>query len=582
MLSFAVRYDRGPKPSARGNHRAGLQGAPAGAGPLLELQRLAGNRAVADLVAQHPTRRPLAVAPCTIVAQRCGCDVHEGCACARDGTDDEVQRAAESTSSAGSPVGDAPPGTGDPPECPGLPDPHGEWMTEPWLCEMRAEPLYSNRRLLAPGARGRSVELLHRVLQDWICQKTADGDPPAHALADWRSGVHTQATSDVVRDFQDDVRATMREGIVGPETLSLLDGHVGGPDSARLPAECRPEPKDVPGDPCPPREPGEDTSSASDRLTIDKSTPRPAGPGAETQTLSLRGFTVDDASIDKGPSSTLDDLADMLDPGSSKPRTPGGGQVECWEVESATVFGFADCNEEPSVGRARAEAVATAVATRVPDAGPIVDQAPDSPAGNATADERRVNRSAVIVVERRRASALDLTGGGLDDLLREFTRHRADLEGRYGERIIGLASALADGANDEYIDEAGAEEIAKQKPGDDCIDFETYPWRSARDDVGRIITGSFDAAEFCADGTPPPVDELMTALQAIQVNMADGIGKLRYEAARWAIASASFGCPCYALQWLWRRTLDPDDLYSAIPDHEKFQGDPTSEDCSSP
>jgi hypothetical protein len=574
MLSLAVRTLPATLPSAdRRDIRPHAVPASTSVATLLSLQSIAGNEAVVDLL----TRSPALSAERPIAVQRCGGEVHEGCACAGEDGEAQVQREAEA-SSPSTAAGEA----DSTPDCPGIPDPHGEWMTEPWLCEMRQEPLYSNRRLLAPGARGRSVELLHRVLQDWICLKTADGDPPSHTLPDWRSDRHTEATSSVVRDFQADVRATMREGIVGPETLSLLDGHVGGPDRSRLPSECRPEPTIVPGGTCPPREAGEESASASDRLILRQGTPRSTGRDSERQILSISGFTVDDASVDKGPESALDDLADSLDRASPKPRKPGGGRVECWDVESATVFGFADCAEEPSLGRARADAVVEAVEARTVGADLAIDEAPSRPAGDATAVERGRNRSVLVVVERRLADVAELSGSALDDLLAEFTRRRTELESRYGERIIGLAAQLANGANDEYIDLSGAKEISDQPFPGDCIDSDTYPWRSARKDLGRMISASVDADEFCTDGIPPSVEHMMDALESLQKDMASGISKLRLEAARGSISSKAFGCPCMALKELWRRSLDSRELYHAMAGHHNFEGDPTKEDCTNP
>ena len=113
-------------------------------------------------------------------------------------------------------------------ECPSLPNPSGEWATEPWLCEMRQETPGSNRRLLAVGARGRSVELLHQVLQNWIC----DGHTTKR-LSNSHSRVYDGSTREVVREYQR-WAGVAADGIVGPITLwhaerRALDSHVGGP-----------------------------------------------------------------------------------------------------------------------------------------------------------------------------------------------------------------------------------------------------------------------------------------------------------------------------------------------------------------
>lgn len=130
--------------------------------------------------------------------------------------------------------------------CPPLPDPDGDWAQERWLCEMRQEPLGSNKRLLAPGASGRSVELVHQVLQHWLCSMSKT-EPPKHTLPDHTSSVFTEQSSAVVLDFQRFSHALMKEGVVGPETISLLDGYVGGPDVP--PVDCgipKPEPEPKP------------------------------------------------------------------------------------------------------------------------------------------------------------------------------------------------------------------------------------------------------------------------------------------------------------------------------------------------
>ena len=78
-------------------------------------------------------------------------------------------------------------------ECPSLPDPVGEWAQEQWLCEMRREPVGSNRRLLAIGAEGLSVKLLHQVLQNWICNPAAERFA-RHRLLNPSSDFYSEAT----------------------------------------------------------------------------------------------------------------------------------------------------------------------------------------------------------------------------------------------------------------------------------------------------------------------------------------------------------------------------------------------------
>lgn len=222
---------------------------------LIALQRTAGNRAVTRLMTlARETQRPrvaMASERSPLGIQRCLAEGHYGCACAAN------RLSASQAGMRGAPT-DLPilqrnPVSSEKPERPTLPDPHGTWMTEPWLCEMRQEPWGSNARLLAPGARGPSVVLLHRVLQNWLGWKWETGAPAAHTLPDWKADEFTADTRAVVRDFQKHLGMVMKDGYVGPETLDHLDGFVNGPDEERSPkiGECRKPKTDDPEEPGP-------------------------------------------------------------------------------------------------------------------------------------------------------------------------------------------------------------------------------------------------------------------------------------------------------------------------------------------
>lgn len=128
-------------------------------------------------------------------------------------------------------------------ECPILPSPNGDWAMETWLCEMRQELPGSNERLLAFGAKGRSVELLHQVLQHWSCGPSSQ-DYVKHKLADPNSDFFDGTTFNVVEDFQRWAKKERNgespiDGIVGPLTIKSLDAYVGGPTQSFI---CRPDP----------------------------------------------------------------------------------------------------------------------------------------------------------------------------------------------------------------------------------------------------------------------------------------------------------------------------------------------------
>ena len=194
------------QPSAALQPAAGA--APGSAAWLLRLQRTAGNRAVGALIAPRQSR----------VLARCG---RGGCccggACRGGGLEDEKhdERAGRvgplqlqrSVPTAG-------------PACPGVP--YGgrrTRRTESWLCAMRAAAIGDNTYTLATkgqrgakgDAQGRSVELVHEVLANWLCEH-----PDVAARVSTPTGDrYTAASADVVREFQADAGVTA-DGIVGP------------------------------------------------------------------------------------------------------------------------------------------------------------------------------------------------------------------------------------------------------------------------------------------------------------------------------------------------------------------------------
>ena len=230
-------------PQRRAAARPAQRGAiPARAG-IDRLQRALGNRGMYHLLRSGAIQAKLTIGPADDEyereADRVADDVmrmpETPSGLTAQGTEEELQRAS---------VTQAPSGGGAEGMCPPLPDPDGDWAKEKWLCEMRLEAWGSNARLLAPGAKGRSVELLHQVMHHWLCW-ISPTKIPEHTLPAPESNLYTEATGLVVKDFQKFSHAVMQDGIVGPETISLLDGYVGGPDIP--PADCGiPEPKPEP------------------------------------------------------------------------------------------------------------------------------------------------------------------------------------------------------------------------------------------------------------------------------------------------------------------------------------------------
>ncbi|NJK32630.1 MAG: hypothetical protein HC927_09590 [Deltaproteobacteria bacterium] len=116
---------------------------------------------------------------------------------------------------------------------PWLPDPEGEWRCDGWLQKIRKER--RNPFILAKGAKGRSVKLVHRVLRHWMCEVGRDLDlelklPP-------RGDVYNEDSMAAVKIFQKWSHehglweGLHRDGMVGHETLQVLDGYVDGPKS---------------------------------------------------------------------------------------------------------------------------------------------------------------------------------------------------------------------------------------------------------------------------------------------------------------------------------------------------------------
>lgn len=141
-------------------------------------------------------------------------------------------------------------------KCPPTPEPLGEWNTNEWLCRIRNDPFLANNYLLAPGAKGRPMELLHDTLRAWLCSVNADPDLlPGKAQPDYARW--TNDTGHVVRSFQKRERLSMHDSIVGVETLAYLDKFVGGPSSKDIPdpSECGVDPSSEPDDQAEPAQP---------------------------------------------------------------------------------------------------------------------------------------------------------------------------------------------------------------------------------------------------------------------------------------------------------------------------------------
>lgn len=90
--------------------------------------------------------------------------------------------------------------------CPQVPDPAGEWRTEPWLCNMRGSAIGDNSYLLAHewqrgakgDARGRSVELIYAALRAWMCEQPA----AAGGVTVPGGSTYTSASARAVSAFQ--------------------------------------------------------------------------------------------------------------------------------------------------------------------------------------------------------------------------------------------------------------------------------------------------------------------------------------------------------------------------------------------
>jgi hypothetical protein len=273
--------------------------------------------------------------------------------------------------------------------CPSLPDPQGEWRTEPWLCQMRAAPVGDNSFLLAHegqrgakgDAQGRSVVLVHEVLAHWLCSHPDIAQRVAMPAGDRYTG----ASANVVREFQAAVGLDV-DGVVGPGTLAQLDAHVAaGADG--------PDPPEV----CGRREAAEIERSALEPLEL-LGEPWPQA-DRSVRGLVLEGFTVGDASLAKGSAAMLRNLAELLDPDQAhviRSRTA----VECWKPVSATLLGHADCREDPALADRRAEAIQD----RFPDLTTMAVRASaprtDRQLGSA---DRRHNRAVEIVLALEKA-----------------------------------------------------------------------------------------------------------------------------------------------------------------------------------
>ena len=116
-----------------------------------------------------------------------------------------------------------------------LPDSEGEWKCQSWLQKIRTEK--RDPYVLAPGAKGRSVALVHQVLRKWMC---SGGTRPSLSenLPSASKTTYDPESKKWTESFQDDWGGLEPDGIVGHKTLDALDKFVGGPttDTSTCPA----------------------------------------------------------------------------------------------------------------------------------------------------------------------------------------------------------------------------------------------------------------------------------------------------------------------------------------------------------
>jgi hypothetical protein len=476
------------------------------------------------------------------------------------------------------------------PACPALPDAMGEWRTQGWLCEMREAPIGDNTYTLATkgqrgakgDARGRSVELVHQVLTHWLCHR-----PEVAARLTAPTGDrYTAASAAAVAAFQAEFSepASGIDGIVGPSTLNLLDYYIhGGPVPS--PAVCGDPPEPVRPDPCPEREPGEEEHSARTPLSLDVKPPVLLGTsGRAVQDLRLTNFTVDDWSLEKGASETLTELEEFLDPEVRGERH--GTALNCWKLVSATVFGFADCHEEPSLAARRAERIRDRFALA-----PIFIETPTRPMTKRQLTEtgRRLNRSVLIKLELELEDRVDFSGSVLDDLLGAVESRRTELlADGVRKELLDLARLLA-GASDpesldhQILDRAGAIELSRRRIRDgDCEDWSTYEWRSARKALAaKLASTTVVPEDFCGDGVLPALDDVIQALDdAVLEPMERGI-KTLLRLGGWNYGGSLTGCACLGFRELRRRASLAGDVYSVFDEDAPVWegGTPSLQNC---
>lgn len=269
-------------------------------------------------------------------------------------------------------------------------------------------------------AQGRSVELVHEVLANWLCEH-----PDVAARVSTPTGDrYTAASADVVREFQADAGVTA-DGIVGPGTLAKLDSYVAGRKEDPAPPEV-----------CGAREAGEEARSAHEPLEL-LGKPWP-GPHARERLLFLGGFTVGDSSLDKGPAGTVKKLEKLLDP--DKSQLDGRiTALDCWKPVAARVSGYSDCHEEPHVAERRAESIRD----RFPGL-PIDVESPSHPLTETqlTPEDRRANRSVHLTVDLAPADCDPV--GGCDAAQLKVIQQAAATAGSWLHVSAGKLDAFAE------------------------------------------------------------------------------------------------------------------------------------------
>lgn len=425
-------------------------------------------------------------------------------------------------------------------------------------------------------ARGRSVELVHQVLATWLCER-----PDVAARVPAPTGDrYTRASAKAVREFQD-AMGEAKDGIVGPGTLDIMDYYIHGAPVPQPPSCDGPPPEPVGTVTCGEREPDEVERSRHRGVQFESRTR--ATRMEHEQWSAVTDFPVDDASLDTASPATIAELERLMDP--SVFKKVDGTALDCWKLEGITLYGFADCHEDPRLARQRAEALRA----RFPHAPIRVESASGATtASQQGARDRADNRSVLVKAGFERIDRIDLAGSLLDELLREVWPNRERLGARWTRPIIKLGMLLARDPDPDCLDHriltvAGAEQLANRRFPDGCSDTFEYPWQSARKLVALRMVQKASEYDFCGeDGLLPALDDLMDCIRAaVWEPMRYGIRETVLQAALWTQSRSMGGCPCFGFVELRQRSRENGDIYSAIPQNDVIWAgsDPSREFC---